>query len=356
MERLHPNLSTVATCALIALALGLSGCRSSSSGVAGSPFMSPDRVSPPNTRAIAPGQAQPYYQGDPLPAMQSGVDQSAPGMAAVPREEETHSANGRTLTWSQPGAANPAAVATVAAVAAPPIPVEPHVASAPAPTASAPAKAVASGAEFWETWAAEKATRTPSKEAPAANEGSDETTQAHGGKAKAAVAEAKPDKADAKPTRGRGKNESKHEAKAEHKEDKKQSKPEAEKAKPDGRSARGKAKTDSKAEAKPEPRTEKKASKGEGDKGSKAPAKAPASASGSVKLYVNLGKKHGMTADQLRTLLAKPLGGDRSAFGSVMLRDDSAHVKVDDSAATAIIKQLAGTKHHGEVIAIERVG
>ena len=37
---------------MIALALG--GCRSSSSGMAGSPFMSPDRVPPPNTRALAP--------------------------------------------------------------------------------------------------------------------------------------------------------------------------------------------------------------------------------------------------------------------------------------------------------------
>ena len=117
MDRLHPNLSTAATCALIVLALGLGGCRSSSSGVAGSPFMSPDRVPPPNTRALAPGQAQPYYQGDPLPAMQSGAEQPAGGVATLPREAETHSANARTLTWSQPSSANPAPVATVAAIA-----------------------------------------------------------------------------------------------------------------------------------------------------------------------------------------------------------------------------------------------
>lgn len=105
MERIHPNVCFAATCAMIALAL--SGCRSSSTGIAGSPFMSPDRVPPPNTRALQPGQAQPYYQGDPLPAMQSAANGPATSIATLPNEPDSRSASGRTLAWAQPGAAAP---------------------------------------------------------------------------------------------------------------------------------------------------------------------------------------------------------------------------------------------------------
>jgi hypothetical protein len=110
MEHVHPTVSFKATCAMIALAL--SGCRSSSSGIAGSPFMSPDRVPPPNTRMLLPGQAQPYYQGDPLPAMQSATKAPATAIAALPNEVETRSSSGRTLAWSQPGAAAPSPTPT----------------------------------------------------------------------------------------------------------------------------------------------------------------------------------------------------------------------------------------------------
>jgi hypothetical protein len=108
MERIHPKASYVAACAMIALAHGLGGCRSSSSGVAGNPFMSPDRVPPPNTRALLPGQAQPYYQGDPLPAMQSAENPPATAIAALPNEADSRSSSGRTLAWAQPGSAAPA--------------------------------------------------------------------------------------------------------------------------------------------------------------------------------------------------------------------------------------------------------
>lgn len=131
MERVHPNVSYATACAAIALALVLSGCRSSSSGVAGSPFMSPDRVPPPNTRALAPGQAQPYYQGDPLPAMQSAANQPATSIAALPHEAETRSASGRTLTWAQPGDAAAATSPTNLVPAAPaPQPQAPTIAAA----------------------------------------------------------------------------------------------------------------------------------------------------------------------------------------------------------------------------------
>jgi hypothetical protein len=122
MERVHPNVSYAATCAMIALALG--GCRSSSRGIAGSPFMSPDRVPPPNTRALAPGQAQPYYQGDPLPALQSAANPPAAAIAALPNDAESRTASGRTLAWAQPGAAavqpNQTAPAPMAVAPTPP--------------------------------------------------------------------------------------------------------------------------------------------------------------------------------------------------------------------------------------------
>src|SRR3954470_24664414 len=116
MERIHPKVSYVSACAMIALTLGLGGCRSSSSGIAGSPFMSPDRVPPPNTRALLPGQAQPYYQGDPLPPLQSAANPRATAIAALPNDADARSASGRTLAWAQPGAAAPPSQMSLAQV------------------------------------------------------------------------------------------------------------------------------------------------------------------------------------------------------------------------------------------------
>jgi hypothetical protein len=134
MERIHPKVSYVAACAMIALALGVGGCRSSSSGVAGNPFMSPDRVPPPNTRALLPGQAQPYYQGDPLPAMQSATNPPATAIAALPNEADSRSSSGRTLAWAQPGSAAPAPT---------PASIAPLGPAAPQPIAAANEAAVA---------------------------------------------------------------------------------------------------------------------------------------------------------------------------------------------------------------------
>lgn len=107
MKRFHPIPNCVATCAIIALAVALNGCRSSSTGIAGSPFLAPDRVPPPSTRLLQPGQAQPYYQGDPLPAMQSALTPGSnqPGTNVPPAlasDPASRTASGRTLAWSQP--------------------------------------------------------------------------------------------------------------------------------------------------------------------------------------------------------------------------------------------------------------
>jgi hypothetical protein len=42
------------------------GCRNQSAPLT-NPFLTPDRVPPPQTRVLTPGTAQPYYPGDPLP-------------------------------------------------------------------------------------------------------------------------------------------------------------------------------------------------------------------------------------------------------------------------------------------------
>ena len=46
--------------------------------------MSPDRVPPPSTRAVAPGTAQPYYPGDPLPTTHAAAPVDAPPVALSP--------------------------------------------------------------------------------------------------------------------------------------------------------------------------------------------------------------------------------------------------------------------------------
>src|SRR4051795_6040034 len=105
MKRVHPKLNRVAACACIA-GLFAGGCRSTSSGV-NNVFLAPDRVAPPSTRALAPGQAQPYYQGDPLPVMQSGA--TPPSNSLLTGDSAAaRSSTGKTLAWNSPPAAQPA--------------------------------------------------------------------------------------------------------------------------------------------------------------------------------------------------------------------------------------------------------
>jgi len=104
MRAIHPITGHVATVALIVLCSGVDGCKSTSSGV-GNPFLAPDRVPPPSTHALLPGQAQPYYQGDPLPsASQTAPSAPATAAAASPMERSL-SPSGRTLAWNAPATA-----------------------------------------------------------------------------------------------------------------------------------------------------------------------------------------------------------------------------------------------------------
>jgi hypothetical protein len=112
MKGIHPKLNRGAICVLAATVFAM-GCRSTSSGV-NNPFMAPDRVSPPSTRVLAPGQAQPYYQGDPLPTMQSAAGTPATSASAADAAA-ARSSTGKTLAWNAP--ASGASTAPVPAAA-----------------------------------------------------------------------------------------------------------------------------------------------------------------------------------------------------------------------------------------------
>jgi len=69
---------------------------------------------------------------------------------------------------------------------------------------------------------------------------------------------------------------------------------------------------------------------------------------------VSLGKKHGVSADDLRLLLAGPIGGDKARIGSVSLRDSHAHVRVPEEHVEAIIAGVHGTQHNEHDVTVER--
>ncbi len=160
--------------------------------------------------------------------------------------------------------------------------------------------------EFWETWAEEKSTRPEPTAAPVAEAAAaaDEPAAERGGR-----------------SRDRGGR---------------------------GRGARGGEKRGAKADA-PAETTDAKPAKREA-----APAAAPASEAGQARLFVSLGKKHGVSADDLRGLLAGPIGGDKARIGSVSLRDSHAHVRVPEDAVDAIIGGVHGTKHNDQDVTVER--
>ncbi|MCC7473791.1 MAG: hypothetical protein IT425_00220 [Pirellulales bacterium] len=97
MKRLHPNAILTTRCAFMVCLL-VAGCQSTSVNSTGNPFLAPSRVPPPSTRSLAPGQAQPYYQGDPLPVMQTS-SQPSPSTPLNSSTASTLSASGRSLQW-----------------------------------------------------------------------------------------------------------------------------------------------------------------------------------------------------------------------------------------------------------------
>jgi ATP-dependent RNA helicase DeaD len=170
--------------------------------------------------------------------------------------------------------------------------------------------------EFWETWAEEKSTRpapAPSA-APAA--------------APAAAAEAEPEERGGRRGRDRDRGRGRDKDKGRGRKDAAEKTERAEKADKDEKAPK------SKREA--------------------AAAPAPAADGAQARLFVSLGKKHGVTADDLRTLLAGPIGGDTARIGSVSLRDSHAHVRVPEELAEAIIGGVNGTQHNDHDVTVER--
>jgi hypothetical protein len=170
--------------------------------------------------------------------------------------------------------------------------------------------------EFWETWAEEKSTRPApapaAAAAPAEAAATDDAAEPaeRGGRSRGG--------------RGRGGRDKAPAARAEKPADK------AEKS--DDKAPRGKREA------------------------AAAPAAAPAAASDAsqARLFVSLGKKHGVSADDLRGLLAGPIGGDKTRIGAISLRDSHAHVRVPEDVVDAIIKGVHGTQHNEQDVTVER--
>ncbi|CAN5877660.1 hypothetical protein BH11MYX2_BH11MYX2_15560 [soil metagenome] len=84
------------------------------------------------------------------------------------------------------------------------------------------------------------------------------------------------------------------------------------------------------------------------------PAAAAAPTGDQARLFVSLGKKHGVTSDDLRKLLSAPIGGDASQIGSISLRDSHAHVRVPEGHVDAIISGVHGPSHNEHEVTVER--
>ena len=164
--------------------------------------------------------------------------------------------------------------------------------------------------EFWETWAEEKSTRpAPAPAAVAAAPADAEATEEAG----------------ARGGRSRGGR---------------------------GRGGRDKDRGEKKAET--SEKSEDKAPRAKRESAAPAPAAASAADASQARLFVSLGKKHGVSADDLRGLLSGPIGGDKARIGSVSLRDSHAHVRVPEDLVEAIIAGVHGKKHNEQDVTVER--
>ncbi len=171
--------------------------------------------------------------------------------------------------------------------------------------------------EFWETWAEEKSTR-PAAEPAAATEGTEPA-------AEATTTEAA--EGDERPRRERGGRGRDRGGRGEKRR---------EKSDVLDKEKTGRTKRDTTVSAPPA-------------------AAAVAVADGAqARLFISLGKKHGVSADDLRALLAGPIGGDTARIGSVSLRDSHAHVRVPEETVEPIIAALHGTQHNEHEVTVER--
>lgn len=185
--------------------------------------------------------------------------------------------------------------------------------------------------EFWETWAEEKSTREPAPAAAEATEASEPADEE--------AAEARPSRSsrgDKDKGRGRDKDRGARD-------------------KDRGRDKRSKSETklDRPERGDKSEKSEKSESRTKRDT-VVTPPPTDASGGAQARLFVSLGKKHGVSADDLRELLAAAIGGDKARIGSVSLRDSHAHVRVSEDLAEKIIATVNGTTHNEHDVTVER--
>jgi len=213
--------------------------------------------------------------------------------------------------------ASPALVETVVDAPVPPV-AAPQAAKSRDKKRSEPTEATR---EFWETWADNKSTKPEAPVAVKAPVAAEEPAAEEGDDA---------DAGEERKGRSRGGR---------------------------GRGRGGKASA-AKSDDKPAAKATKEA---KADKKDEAPSRAkrdtvvtPAADGTQARLFVSLGKKHGVSADDLRSLLAGPIGGDTARIGSVSLRDAHAHVRVPEELVEKIITGVHGTQHKDHDVTVER--
>jgi hypothetical protein len=100
---------------VLTAAAALAGCRNQTGGIT-NPFITADKVPPPQTRVLAPGTAQPYYQGDPIP----GAAPAGTPMIGTPAATPGYATPGYTPTATTPTYAPAGAAGASPALTTPP--------------------------------------------------------------------------------------------------------------------------------------------------------------------------------------------------------------------------------------------
>jgi hypothetical protein len=137
MKRLHPRRCRALAAVGVLAAACFSGCHNQQTALS-NPFMAPDRVPPPATRVVAPGAAQPYYPGDPLPPSHASTTTSAPPIATAPAQApkaELPKSSTTSLAFSNERTVSVPADDSSLRFALPPAPPASQLAASPAPPA-----------------------------------------------------------------------------------------------------------------------------------------------------------------------------------------------------------------------------
>jgi ATP-dependent RNA helicase DeaD len=181
--------------------------------------------------------------------------------------------------------------------------------------------------EFWETWAEEKSTRPPEPRSEDAAPAPQRGAAAPEAAADASSADEAAEPAGERRSRGRDRGRDKD---------------------------KGRTRSDTKPDKTDRPERGSRAKRDTTEAPASVPVAAASVDGAQARLFVSLGKKHGVSADDLRSLLSGPIGGDKARIGSVSLRDSHAHVRVPEEYVDAIIAGVHGTQHNDQSVTVER--